>query len=129
MRIAALSALALLFSCSDPVCGCSPRQAGVVLTGVLRTSAGTPRPGMLVRGVVAQGVCDAYIPVGGGDVSAPDGRVSLRLYATPVDSLCVRLSAQDTLAGSPVIVLPGIVRVHGRYEPYDTVGVDLTLPP
>lgn len=129
MRIAALLALALLFSCSNPVCGCPPEQAGVVLTGVLRTAAGTPRSGMLVRGVVAQGACDAYFAVGGGDVSAPDGRVSLRLYATPVDSMCARLSAQDTVAGSPVIALPGIVRVHGRYSPYDTVGVDLTLPP
>ena len=122
--------LALMASCVDPVCGCSPPVSGVEVQGMLRTAADAPAAGFRVRAEVAGIACGATIEERTSQPTAADGRFALTLvsYGIAPDSACVRFFARDTAAAAIEVAL-ATQRLLLRRGPFSPVPVTLTLPP
>ena len=129
MRVVLFAGVALLFSCTSPVCGCSPMRFGMVLRGTLVSQSATPLPGRRVRAEVGVGTCSTFLDSYASAVTDPAGRLTVALEAPSIDSVCVRLFARDTLAGAVESPLIGPLRLPGGRSSWDTLTVSLVLAP
>jgi hypothetical protein len=129
MRVLLLGAVALLFSCADPLCGCSEPGFGVVLKGTLLSQSAVPLPGWRVRAQFGAGTCSTFIDTYSSAVTDPAGRLALRLDLPLIDSVCVQLFARDTTAGAPESPLEGPLRLAINRRMVDTLNVSLVLAP
>jgi hypothetical protein len=122
--------LALMASCVDPVCGCSPPFLGVEVQGTLRTAADAPVAGYRVRAEVAGTACGATIEERTSQPTAADGHFTLTLtsYGIAPDSACVRFFARDTAAAAIEVALT-THRVLLLRGPFSPLPLTLTLPP
>jgi hypothetical protein len=129
MRLVLFASVALLFSCAEPVCGCTPIRSGMVLGGTLVSQSATPLPGRRVRAEIGVGTCSTFLDSYASAVTDPAGRLTLALDAPGVDSVCVRLFARDTVAGAVEWPLVGPLRLPGGRRTWDTLMVSLVLAP
>lgn len=127
-RTMALGLLALMGSCSNPLCGCSPPPEIAVVLGALRDGSSAPVAGYRVRAEQAAESCTVYQSTGSAGITNAAGEFDLRIYGFS-DSLCLRFFAVDTTAGSVEVALTETLRVRPRPAPYDTVAAVFTLPP
>lgn len=127
----ALAALALLGSCDNPLCACSPEPLAAVLVASVRTAADEPVEGLRLRAEPSMDAsCETYrITVGGSRITGSSGTAVFTIEGLLADSLCVRLYASDSAAGSPETLLPETPKVQPRLFPFDTVAVTLQFPP
>ena len=114
---------------TNPLCSCSPPQAGAELMGTIRSATGVAVSGFRVRAERSYGACAEFDRNPTSTVSAPDGRYSITIAAGWADSVCVRLFARDTTPGAEEVALSVSPRVLLRWWPYDTTALDLALPP
>lgn len=129
MRLILFAAVALLFSCTEPVCGCSPERFGLVLRGTLVSQSATPLPGRRVRAEVGVGTCSTFLESYSRAVTDPAGRLTLPVETPAVDSVCIRLFARDTVAGAIEAPLVGPLRLPGGRIAWDTLTVALVIAP
>ncbi len=129
MRLVLFAAVALMFSCTEPACGCSPARFGMVLRGTLLSQSATPQPGRRVRAEIGVGTCSTFLDSYASAVTDPTGRLTLALDAPAIDSVCVRLFARDTVAGAVESPLIGPLRLPGGRSSWDTLTVSLILAP
>ena len=123
--------LALMASCVDPVCGCSPPLSGIEVQGTLRTAADAPVAGYRVRAELAGIACGATTEVWASAPTAADGRFALTLisYGLAPDSACVRFFARDTAAAATEVALTPTHRVLLSRGPFRVLPLTLHLPP
>jgi hypothetical protein len=128
-----LALVALLFSCSNPVCGCTPLlPVHAVVWGRVSLDTGAPASGAVIKAAVSEAtapcVHGTFSVLGIADTQ---GDYRLGLFAeVSGDSACVFLEARypgDQPSTRDTVVGPYRMRVRG--SPLDSISVFIVLEP
>lgn len=127
---AVLLALALVGSCDNPICACSPEPIRAFLETTVRNTADEPVEGLRLRAEASLDAnCASYRDTFLSRVTDAAGSARFTIDGPASDSICVRLFASDSAPGSPEVLLPDRPKLLASIFPFDTVRVVLVLPP
>lgn len=128
-NLSLLLVLAVLGSCANPLCGCTPEPYGAVIDATVRSAADERVAGLRLRAETARGsTCENFQSALQSGVTDSAGMASIRFIVFTSDSLCVRFLANDTASRDPDFLIPDTLRVRPKLVPWDTVAWTLVLP-
>lgn len=109
-----------------------PERFGVTVEGRIEDATGAPVPGWQVRPQIwtAPDCTGGTFGADARAVTAPDGTFSLDIPHFRAEPACIFLISNDTTTGVPYANAPSATaQVNMRARPYETVQLDITLPP
>lgn len=125
--------LVALGSCTEPVCGCTPRAASAVVLGRVTTLSGAPVANATVLGHlnIGAGACTIGAQFAQFEADAQGRYRGTFLAWLPIDSACVFVTARPPSNGPSLRdTIVGPFRLSFRYDaPLDSLVLDLVLSP